>query len=163
MIAHVCKTLACYNSHMKTCTKCLAEKPESEYFVKDKNSGRLHAQCKFCYKEHRQSYQADHYAKYKDAYLLRAKLRRERLRAEFRMNMLKYMSGKACVECGEADIRVLEFDHLDPESKLFSVSQAVKLGYSWAQVLAEIKKCRMLCANCHKRRTAKQFNWYKSF
>ncbi len=148
---------------MKICTKCLAEKSESEYFVKDKKSGRLHAQCKLCYKEHRQSYYAHHYEKYKESYLLRAKAHREKLRAEFRSNMLQYMSDKACIDCDEADIRVLELDHIDPKSKLFNVSQAVKLGHTWKEVVAEIKKCRILCANCHKRRTAKQFNWYKSF
>jgi 5-methylcytosine-specific restriction endonuclease McrA len=143
---------------MRFCTKCTQEKPESEYFVRDKKTGRLHAQCKLCYKAHRISYSAAHYAKYKDAYLLRANLRREKLRAEFRANMLRYMSDKACIDCGEADIRVLELDHIDPKSKFFNVSQAVKLGYAWKEVLAEIKKCRVLCANCHKRRTAKQFN-----
>lgn len=147
---------------LKKCTKCGTEKPITEYFIKDKLKGRLHAQCKLCYKLHRQSYHLIHYEKYRQQYLQRAQIRRERLRSEFRTNMLAYLSNKACIECGEADMRVLEMDHIDPAQKKFSVSQAVKLGYSWQEVLEELKKCQILCANCHKRRTAEQYQWYKA-
>lgn len=76
--------------------------------------------------------------------------------------MLEFMTGKSCVDCGEDDIRVLELDHIVPSKKKFNISQAVTLGFSWEDVLLEIKKCRILCANCHKKRTAQQFNWYKA-
>lgn len=85
------------------------------------------------------------------------------MREEFRANMLAYMSVQSCADCGEKDIRVLELDHIMPENKLFTVSQAVRLGHSWKDVLAEIEKCRVLCANCHKKRTAQQYGWYKAF
>ena len=146
---------------MKDCTKCRIAKLASEYFVKDK-TGRLHSQCKLCYKEHRKSYYKQHYATYHEQYLARAKQRRAGQRLEYRQNMIAYMADKSCVTCGESDIRVLEFDHLDPSLKTFNVSQAVAKGYSWNDVLQEIKKCQLLCANCHKRKTAQQFNWYKA-
>lgn len=147
---------------MKVCTKCKQEKSESEFFVKDKHSGRLHAQCKACYAEHRKTYHKQHYAKYRSAYVTRARNRRENLRQEFRRNMLSYLSNKSCTVCGESDIRVLEFAHIDASTKSFSVSQAVRLGFSWGNVLSEIEKCRILCANCHKRETAEEFGWYKN-
>lgn len=147
---------------MKQCSKCSEYKDLSEYFIRDKESGRLHAQCKQCYKTHRQTFYAEHYAKYKSLYQNRASERRTRLRSEFRTNMLAYLSNKTCIVCGESDIRVLELDHLDPSAKNFTISQAVKLGRSWEEVLLEIKKCQVLCANCHKRRTAQQFGWYKA-
>lgn len=147
---------------MKICTKCGIEKSETEFFIRNKQTGRLHAQCKSCYKIHRGTFYASHYAKYRELYISRAKARREILRAEFRANMLSYIADKSCVDCGESDIRVLELDHLDPTTKKFSISQAVKLGYAWVDVLEEMKKCRVLCANCHKKRTAQQFNWYKA-
>lgn len=147
---------------MPVCSKCSKEKRHEDFFLRDKKTGRYHAQCKACYKEHRQTYYANHYLKYKDSYLLRARTRRERLRTIFRANMLEFMSGKGCLDCGENDIRVLELDHISPENKSFSVSQAVKLGYSWDEVLVEIEKCQILCANCHKRRTAQQYQWYKA-
>ena len=147
---------------MRICTKCRVEKPESEYFMKDKTTGRLHAQCKTCYQVHRQTYYAQHYKNYREQYLKRARTRREQLRNEFRERLIAYLTDKACELCGENDLRVLEFDHLDPTLKQFEISQATRLGYAWEATLTEIKKCRILCANCHKKHTAKQFNWYKS-
>lgn len=147
---------------MRICTKCTIEKSETDFFVKDKVSGRLHAQCKECYKEHRKTFYAEHYEKYKPIYRKRAQARREMLRTEFREGILTYLTNKSCVICGESDIRTLEFDHLNPSEKLFSISQAVKLGYRWPKVIEEIKKCRILCANCHKKHTAMQSNWYKN-
>ncbi len=146
---------------MKTCTRCLATKPESEYFTKDKKTGRLHTQCKSCYKEHRKTYREEHYRKYHDEYLVRAKLYREKIRKEYRDGMTEYLRDKSCEVCGESDTVVLEFDHIDRTTKSFGVSQAVRLGRRWNLVLEEIKKCRIVCANCHKRITAKQFGWYK--
>jgi 5-methylcytosine-specific restriction endonuclease McrA len=75
--------------------------------------------------------------------------------------MLKYLDGKSCELCGEVDIRTFEFDHVTPAEKNFSISQAVSLGHSWDDVDEEINKCRILCANCHKKQTAEQFGWYK--
>ncbi len=146
---------------MKACSKCGNIKSESDFFVKNSTTGRLHAQCKSCYKEHRKSYHAQHYKKYHEQYLHRAKQRRNVLRSEFRSNMLLYLKGKKCVICGESDIRTFEFDHIDPSKKEFSISQAVRLGYAWPSVKNEIAKCRILCANCHKKHTAEQRGWYK--
>lgn len=147
---------------MRTCTKCSITKPESDFFVRDQTTGRLHAQCKGCYKQHRKTYYAAHYQKHKEAYLLRAKKRRKRPREEFHINILTYLAYKRCVVCSEDDIRVLELDHIDPSTKHFSISQAIKLGFKWEEVVGELKNCQVLCANCHKRRTAQQFNWYKA-
>lgn len=73
--------------------------------------------------------------------------------------MLEYLSDKSCIDCGESDSVVLEFDHL--RDKEMGVSTMMGTGYSWDAILLEIEKCEIVCANCHKRRTAKQFNWYK--
>ncbi|MFZ2125560.1 MAG: hypothetical protein WA087_03090 [Candidatus Saccharimonadales bacterium] len=147
---------------MKRCSKCSTEKPESEYFLKDKQSGRLHAQCKQCYRNHRAQYYKRHYNTYREQYLERAKIRRLALRTEFRTNMLKYLDGKSCELCGESDKRTFEFDHILPAEKKFGIAKAVSLGYSWSEVETEIKKCRILCANCHKKQTAEQVGWYKT-
>lgn len=145
------------------CSKCNTEKTLDEFFVRNAKTGRLHTECKDCYKTHRQSYYQAHYKKYRDSYLQRANLRRETLKEEFRTNMLAYLSNKSCLVCKESDIRVLEFDHLDPTKKKFSISQAVKLGFTWSQVMAEVEKCQILCSNCHKKRTAEQYGWYKNY
>lgn len=92
---------------------------------------------------------------------MRAKKRRAAVRDNFRANILDYLSDKSCADCGEADRIVLEFDHLEPSIKHFSISQAVRLGHPWEVVVMELEKCQVLRSNCHKKRTATQFNWYK--
>jgi hypothetical protein len=147
---------------MRTCSRCDQVKIETEFFFKDKKTGRRHSQCKDCYRANRGAHYAEHYAKYKTLYRERARKRRNVLKKEFRENMLAYLHGKTCEICGETDIRTFEFDHIDQTKKTFAVSQAVRLGYMWPEVTAELQKCRILCANCHKKHTASQANWYKN-
>jgi 5-methylcytosine-specific restriction endonuclease McrA len=146
---------------VQRCNKCGLEKLVNEFFVRNTRTGKLHSECKDCYKVHRQTYYQAHYKKYRDSYLKRANVRREKLKTEFHTNMLAYLSDKSCVICGENDQRVLEFDHIEPAEKKFSISQAVKLGFAWEEVKLEIAKCQVLCSNCHKKRTAEQYGWYK--
>lgn len=47
----------------------------------------------------------------------------------------------------------MDFDHRD--GKAFSISQAWR-ACSWDKVLAEIEKCDIACANCHRERTYKR-------
>ncbi len=147
---------------MKICTKCKQAKTVSDFFVKDKTRGKLHTQCKNCYKVQRQHYYSEHYEKYRDEYRKRAKERRTKLKTEYRNNLLDFLSDKSCVICKISDPVVLEFDHIDLNTKSFSISQSVKLGYRWDRVLAEIDKCQVMCANCHKRKTSREFGWYKN-
>ncbi len=63
-----------------------------------------------------------------------------------------------CVVCGESDPACLDFDHIDPSEKEFHISQSVYM--SAKKVQKEIEKCQVLCANCHRKKTAKQFGWY---
>lgn len=132
------------------------------FFFKDKRVGKLHSQCKDCHKIHRETYSAIHYAKYGDAYRLRAKIRRARIKKVLQTKMIDYLSEHPCVQCGEDDMRTLEFDHINPSLKSFGISKAITDGRNWGEILLEIKKCRVLCANCHKKHTATQNGWYKN-
>ncbi len=154
-------TFTSYNGHMKACTKCKEVKHLNEFYVKESASGRLHAQCKDCYREHRKSYHPEHYRKYGDEYRARARRRHATIRKLLHTKMLAYLSNRKCVICGEDDIRTLEFDHIYPPSKKFSISKGVTNGLRWEVILDEIHKCRILCANCHKKHTALQKNWYR--
>lgn len=71
-----------------------------------------------------------------------------------------YLKNHSCVDCGESDILVLQFDHRDPRTKRFNLSNASS-RYSLEEVMEEIAKCDVVCANCHCRRTARMFNWKK--
>jgi hypothetical protein len=56
-----------------------------------------------------------------------------------------------CADCGETDPVVLEFDHLG--DKRFTIGVAIR-DRNWQSVLEEMAKCEVVCANCHRRRTA---------
>lgn len=61
----------------------------------------------------------------------------------------------ACLSCGETDPDCLDFHHRDPGSKAMTVSQAMR-GPSFARLKAEIEKCDVICANCHRKQHAKE-------
>ena len=67
--------------------------------------------------------------------------------------LVAYLRAHPCVDCGEEDPIVLEFDHL--RDKKFGISKGLQ-DRSWQSVLDEIAKCEVVCANCHRRRTAKR-------
>lgn len=58
-----------------------------------------------------------------------------------------------CVDCGYSDVRALDPDHLDPATKLGNLSRMVQLCASEARIRAELAKCVVRCARCHRRRT----------
>ena len=83
--------------------------------------------------------------------------RRKRMRQENTEKLWAYLSLHPCVDCGVADPRVLEFDHL--REKRDSVSR-LRGSYDWAVIEAEIQKCEVVCANCHRIRTyRRQSSW----
>ena len=84
------------------------------------------------------------------------------VRRASRIKSLQYLAEKGCQECGIRDPRVLEFDHLEPALKSSTVAVLLSNGYSWGseQLRAEIRKCRVLCANCHRKHTIVQQDHY---
>ena len=65
-----------------------------------------------------------------------------------RARILEYLRAHPCVDCGITDVRVLEFHHLS--DKTMDISELVTRGYSWERTEAEITRCVVLCANCHR-------------
>ncbi|MBI5138268.1 MAG: hypothetical protein HZA95_00515 [Candidatus Vogelbacteria bacterium] len=57
---------------------------------------------------------------------------------------------------------MLEFDHRGDVLKIKAVSTLIGVRSSIEKVKAEIDKCDVRCANCHRRKTAKDFGWQKS-
>lgn len=59
-----------------------------------------------------------------------------------------------CVDCGEDDLCVLDFDHVGPKNG--SVMRMATGGVSLQNLRAEIANCEVRCANCHRLRTLTQ-------
>ena len=82
-------------------------------------------------------------------------------RKKIRLKAIESLGGK-CVKCGYSKYpEVLEFHHKNPSEKDFNIS---KKGHcrSWQRVSSEIKKCDLLCANCHREEHAKSQRISKS-
>lgn len=69
----------------------------------------------------------------------------------------EYLSEHPCVDCGEDDVIVLEFDHVKDE-KVLEVTRGANRGWSLNKIKEEINKCEIRCANCHRRATHKRKN-----
>lgn len=67
-----------------------------------------------------------------------------------------------CKKCGIKNPVVLQFDHLNTKDKITTISQMISDRFNIQVFKQEIRKCQVLCANCHLEKTAKQFN-YKTF
>lgn len=142
----------------KICTKCGEEKCLDEFFFRNKKTGKRHAQCKDCYNKTRKY--KEHYDKHKEEYKGRALKRKSNLVMENQNKMLDFLSKCKCADCGETNPIILEFDHINPQNKAHTIAKMLPT-HLWESILVEIEKCEVVCANCHKIRTAKQFNWYR--
>lgn len=74
--------------------------------------------------------------------------------------VVNFLKKNPCIDCGESDFIVLEFDHLDSDTKVKTVCDMVRGSFSLQRIEEEISKCCVRCANCHRKKTAKDFNWY---
>ncbi len=76
--------------------------------------------------------------------------------------VLAYLQGHPCVDCGNDDVRVLEFDHRDVTAKEAPVALLARDAYSAERIMREIRRCDVRCANCHRIRTHHQLGWWGS-
>ena len=113
--------------------------------------------CPSCVRRRRTNAQRERYhADPNQAAAKRARV--QRIRVQNRRRVAEYLRSHPCVDCGESDPIVLEFDHRDGVVKKAKVSLLLNSN-GWATIKAEIEKCDVRCANCHRRRTARQFGW----
>jgi hypothetical protein len=129
---------------MKTCGKCKIEKRIKDFGKNKLREDGLQAYCKVCCKER----DKNSYSKRKNYY---TKASREAyLRNRSFVNRWKKIYGK-CVDCGNEDYRVLDFDHIE-DNKLNNVATLVN-GHGLKTIKNEIRKCEIRCANCHRVKT----------
>ena len=89
----------------------------------------------------------------KQRYIDAAARRKKVLLQERFIFLMAYFDDHPCIDCGETDPIVLEFDHLG--DKKFGIADGIR-NRNWDDVLNEIAKCDVVCANCHRRRTVKR-------
>ncbi len=140
----------------KTCTRCGLKKAIVEFAWKDKDKGRRHSYCKICFREiSKQQYYKKH-----AYYLAKAARQRKNQIKVLRQIAYDYLKNHACVDCGEKDPVCLDFDHVSG-SKRNIVSRLISSAISREELLKEISKCDVRCANCHRKRTAREQHWYQ--
>jgi hypothetical protein len=135
------------------CSKACGQKA----WLKDKPGYMVEAQRRYVAKSpdrrksYMRAYRASNPAKARQQELRRTQKRRAHLKA--RTDQIKLERG--CIDCGYREhAEALDFDHRDPSMKTQNVSWL--LMRSWDKVLAEIAKCDVRCANCHRVRTAQR-------
>lgn len=126
-----------------------------EFNFKNKAKGAFQSQCKVCTRKQVMK----HYYKNKEYYLLKAKNRNKLIREKNRKYVWNYLLQHPCIDCGEKDIIVLTFDHIG--RKRFNISDTARWRFGLNSLKKEMAKCEIRCANCHLRKTAKQFGWKK--
>jgi hypothetical protein len=139
----------------RICKGCRAEKDIREFNYKVKAAGSRQRYCRDCTRlQVRAHYENNH-----DYYIRKARKRNREVKLLNRESILAYLAAHPCVDCGEADVVCLEFDHVIGR-KVRSVSAMVGV-YEWQAIAREIAKCEVRCANCHRRKTARQRGYYR--
>ena len=133
------RVLAKTETH-RECGKCATMRGVDEFYPSVLKTGRG-AWCKDCTRLY-----------YRDLHASRPGLHAEIQRKQRRRKRDFVRSfKKECQQCGEDHPAVLDLHHLDPAVKEFNVSWAAANNRSLDKLEAEIAKCVVLCANCHRK------------
>lgn len=131
----------------KCCPKCKVTKSSNEY---SSHKGKLATYCKPCF---RLFMKGKDYTRDKE----KDKKRKSTRRSTNKALLDNIVKSSQCMDCGTTDYRIMEFDHRD--EKRFNIADGVSRYTS--VLLSEIEKCDIVCANCHRRRTAITRQWMK--
>ena len=127
---------------MKHCYKC-NQTLDISCFSKNKVKKDGHSSnCKKCQKIMKDA----HYQSNKEAYKKRLRKNRKQIAEDFK----KYKETLSCVICKENSTCCLDFHHVDPTKKELSISEFVH-RCSTLKLKEELKKCVVVCANCHRK------------
>lgn len=128
------------------CGNC-GEKPVSEFY--EHHTRGYQDKCKKC----KAAYNREHYKKNSESYKRRSRKQNTEIRKQIR-ELTQKKKDVPCADCGvKYPYFVMDFDHVKGE-KEFTIASSVKSGKrKIKEVLAEIEKCEVVCANCHRFRT----------
>lgn len=140
----------------KICSACKVPKPLGEFGKESKNPDGLQYKCKLCKREYDNKFHKNRTAEQKQS---KYNKQVDRLNV-IRDYIIDYLKDKSCYVCGESRMPTLDFHHL--RDKEFNISDGITGGYSLEKIKNEIEKCDVLCSNCHRMETAKDFNWFSN-
>jgi len=124
---------------MKTCVKCKQEKSFNEFYKNSRRKDGYQDYCKSCKKKT----DAEQFQKHKEKWVNHY----NNIKKKRRVKINEIKSKGCCKKCGESRPYVLDYHHINPNTKSGAVADMV--SYSWKKVTDEIKKCVLLCRNCH--------------
>ena len=128
----------------KVCPRCNVEKKFSDFHKSTKKRDGLQVNCKTCRKEvDRNSYLNS------ESRRLAIKTRRDTNKKYNSELIYRYKRFCGCHFCSENEPVSLDFHHLNPDEMDLNVSVAV--SYSIKCLRKEVRKCVVLCANCHRK------------
>lgn len=138
---------------MKKCSKCGETKTLEEFQKRAVNKDGYTGICKTC----KRAYDNAHYKANPDRkqYIRDNSAKRTE---ENRSWVYEYLLEHPCIDCGESDPIVLEFDHAG--DKEINVSTATR-WWKLDRLKSEVAKCDVRCANCHRRKTARDFGFWR--
>lgn len=140
----------------RVCSKCgPPAQPIDNFPWKSRLRDKRHDVCKSCTAARSGLW----YENNKDRQLEYVRNNNQTYRQNARDYVFDYLSSHPCTICGERDPVVLEFHHRGEKSN--EVSRLMGRGASLDALKAEIEKCDVVCANCHRRITAEDRGWYK--
>ena len=129
--------------------RCGELKPIDDFAWRRRARGQRDNFCRPC----RSAYGKEHYAANRQRYVDQARVRKRALARERTALLIEYFKSHVCVDCGE---RILSCSS-STISATSRLTWAQALPYrSWESILAEIAKCEVVCANCHRRRTGRR-------
>ena len=92
---------------------------------------------------------SEYHAIYYEKNKAKAKAHKKRYEARNKRFVTLVKKRGECVKCGLKKWYLLEFHHINPKEKLISVTDLQFNAYSLERIKKEMKKCAILCRNCH--------------
>src|SRR5215471_15184149 len=141
---------------IKTCNKCCSRRPSrprssvrsargTSRFQRSVRAVTSLQPCSYCVSCQRE-YSKQHYHRNKDLHIKRRARRTTTRRRDLQRYVAEYLAGRSCVDCGESDIIVLEFDHVRGV-KSGDISTLIRKSASLSAIQLELSKCDVRCAN----------------
>lgn len=135
---------------MKKCNFCSETKPVEDFGKATRNVDGLNNRCKQCYYEYRKNWYGVNIETHKENTARNTQIKIQAIHEW----LGDYLLSHPCVDCGNDDVLVLEFDHIN-DDKEDHVSRIVRKG-NLEKVQTEVAKCEVRCVNCHRKITNKR-------